>query len=135
MHFLIVDDHPKIRSELGTILRENLGYDNVFIDETGDASTAITMLQKSRYDLVLLDIALGEKSGLEVLKQVHSERPEQAILIVSMYPADMYARASMKMGAAGYLEKKFVMQNLPFAVHSIKDQGSYLYNASGRPNV
>ena len=126
MRFLIVDDIPQMRLELGKILRQGFN-DSVEIEESGDANSAMEHIRCRHFDIVLIDISLGESSGFNLLKQVRSERPDQPVLICSIYPEKMFASASQKLGAAGYLEKRFAMSELAVAVRKILICGKYVH--------
>jgi DNA-binding NarL/FixJ family response regulator len=124
--YLIVDDNSEVRSVLRSILSQALDDGALVIDDADDATSALDHIRASPYDLVLLDIGLGDQGGLSVLKKVHRERPQQAVLMVSMQPEDLYARTCLKMGASGYLEKRHAMRELTTAVTKIGGGGQYM---------
>ncbi|MEI6209754.1 MAG: response regulator transcription factor [Desulfuromonadales bacterium] len=124
MQFFIIDDNPHIRTELRRILEKQCVSEPDQIEETGDAVTALQLVFSTDYDLVLLDLSLGEQNGLKVLRQIREERPEQQVLVVSMHPREIYEPICIKMGAAGYLEKHRAMLELPGMVANIVAKGS-----------
>lgn len=121
---LIADDHPVVRRGLSQILTE--APDMV---AAGEASTGREVLQAVRendYDVVLLDIALPDISGLEVLKQLRIVKPELRVLILSMYPEKQYAVRTLKAGAAGYLTKESAPEELVAAIRKVSRGGKYI---------
>ena len=103
IHLLICDDHAIVRQGLKQILADT--PDIAVSAEAGDGPEAIQCLRRGGIDVVLLDIALPGRDGLDVLKQIHQEFPKLAVLIVSTYPEKQYALRSLRLGAAGYLNK------------------------------
>ena len=125
MRFLIVDDNRAMCTAIANRIEQLPGSEPIEIDESYCDTTAIEMIHANTYDLILLDISLGDRNGLSVLVQIQSVRPQQAVLIVSMRPEKEYAPICLKMGAAGYLEKQYVMGELPVAINTIRDGGTY----------
>ncbi len=104
IRILIVDDHAIVRQGLKQIV-EKSGEMQV----VADAENGISALRKIREvecDVVLLDISMPDMNGLDVLKQIHAEKPNLPVLIVSIYSEDQYAMRLIKAGAAGYLTKE-----------------------------
>ena len=104
IRILIADDHAIIRHGLKQIIEES-GEMRV----VAEADCGIDALRKIRgieCDVVLLDISMPDMSGIDVLKQIHAERPQLPILILSIYPEDQYAMRLIKAGAAGYMTKE-----------------------------
>ena len=100
---LIVDDHAVVRQGLRRILGEAKG-----IEVGAEAANGIEALKKisnERFDVVLLDISMPEKNGLDTLKQIIEGNSAAKVLIMSMYPEDQYAVRLMKSGASGYMTK------------------------------
>jgi two-component system invasion response regulator UvrY len=103
IRILIADDHAIVRHGLKQII-EDSGEMHV----VAEAESGIDALHKMREitcDVVLLDISLPDMSGVDVLKQIHAEKPHLPILILSAYPEDQYAMRLIKAGAAGYMTK------------------------------
>jgi two-component system invasion response regulator UvrY len=104
IRILIADDHAIVRHGLKQIV-EDSGEMHV----VAEAESGIDALRKIREidcDVVLLDISMPDMSGIDVLKQIHAEKPQLPILILSIYPEDQYAMRLIKAGAAGYMTKE-----------------------------
>ncbi|MGA9405883.1 MAG: response regulator transcription factor [Bacteroidota bacterium] len=121
---LIVDDHPIVRH--GLVSELSRASDVKVVDEAADGSEAISKARSSKPDLVLLDIALPGKNGLEVLKQLRAEMPHVRILILSSYPEKQYAVRCLKNGAQGYLTKESASEELLSAIRKIMRGGKYV---------
>jgi two-component system invasion response regulator UvrY len=121
---LVADDHAVVRRGLVQILAE--APDMVV---TGEASTGREVLQavwKHDYDVLVLDIAMPEGGGLEVLQQLQTLKPDLRILILSMYPEKQYAVRALKTGAAGYMTKESVPDELIAAIRKVARGGKYV---------
>jgi two-component system, NarL family, invasion response regulator UvrY len=121
---LIVDDHFIVRKGLVSILTEV--PDSVEVEEAGSGEEALEKVQKAEFDLVLLDIALPGKRGLEVLKEMKALKPALPVLMLSMHPEEQYAVQSLRAGASGYLTKGSVADELMLAIHKVLDGGKYV---------
>jgi DNA-binding NarL/FixJ family response regulator len=101
---LVVDDHTILREGLKKII----DYSNEFIvtAEADNGQTAIQHMRDADFDLVLLDISLPDRDGIDVLTQIKKELPCLPVLILSLYPESQYAIRALRAGAAGYLNKK-----------------------------
>jgi DNA-binding NarL/FixJ family response regulator len=114
---LIVDDHPVVR--LG--IRQMLATEPS-LTVCGEASTVDEALQACRTadcDLAIVDLSLGKSSGLELIKQLHDEHPELAILVLSMHDEALFAQRALRAGARGYLQKQEAIDGLVRAVHQV----------------
>jgi two-component system invasion response regulator UvrY len=121
---LVADDHAVVRRGLVQILAE--APDMVV---AGEASTGREVLQavwKHDYDVLVLDIAMPEGGGLEVLQQLQTLKPDLRILILSMYPEKQYAVRALKTGAAGYMTKESVPDELIAAIRKVARGGKYV---------
>lgn len=121
---LVADDHAVVRRGVLQILEE--APDMV---ATGEASTGRQVLQAVQthdYDVVVLDIAMPDGGGLEVLKQLRTLRPEVRVLILSIYPEKQYAVRALKAGAAGYLTKESAPDELIAAIRQVSLGGKYI---------
>ncbi len=103
LRVLLVDDHAVVRNGMRQILQNNL--ESVETGEASDANATIIKIRNSHWDLVLLDIRLPGRSGVDVLKQIKTEKPQLPVLILSTYPESQYAVRLIHAGAAGYLNK------------------------------
>lgn len=126
MRFLVIDDHPVIRNGLIHAITKAPDYADSLFDEAGSVMESLKLLQANQYDMVLLDISLPDRSGLEVLKHVHQEKPGLPVIVISNYPESLYAIRSFKMGAAGYVIKTSAVHTLIAAIDSIRKTGKYI---------
>jgi len=121
---LVVDDHALIRKGLKQILD-----DTSDIRVTGEAETgmqAIKMARENGYDMVLLDITLPDRHGVEVLKQIKMECPNLPVLILSMHPDDQYAMRAIRAGASGYMNKQSAPSQLVIAIRKVAGGKKYI---------
>jgi two-component system, NarL family, invasion response regulator UvrY len=114
---LICDDHMIVRQGIRQSLAE--AEDITVIAEAADGPAALRRLRESDVDVLLLDIALPGRDGLDVLRQVRAEHPRLATLILSTYPDRQYAVRSLKLGAAGYLNKSADSEQITAAVRRV----------------
>ncbi len=120
----IADDHAIVREGLKQILGDS--PDIIVAGEAENGVDAIKLFRKSKCHVMLLDISLPDKSGIEVLKQVKKERPETAVLMLSMHREDQYAIRSLKAGAAGYLTKQSAPRELVTAIRQVATGQKYV---------
>jgi len=121
---LIADDHAGVRRGLRDILAEE--FSQAEIAETGDAQQTVQLLRKQDFDLVLLDINMPGRSGLEVLEEARRLRPGTPVLVLSIYPEEEFAIRAFKLGAAGYLNKQSAPEELLIAVKKVLAGGKYV---------
>ncbi len=124
IRILIADDHPIYRKGLKQLLDDSL--DQVVLDEAGNSSEVLNKVHENDYDVLLLDIAMPGRSGLDIIKEVKSERPKLSILMLSAYPEEQYAIRALKSGASGYLTKKSAADELVEAIKKVSRGGKYL---------
>jgi two-component system, NarL family, invasion response regulator UvrY len=124
MKILLTDDHSIVRDGLKQILRQISDIELIAEAKTG--KEALLLVSEKEFDIVVLDIALPDMSGLEVLQSIKIKRPSQSILILSMYPQEQYALRALKLGASGYLTKDTVSEELIEAVRKIAEGGKYV---------
>jgi two-component system, NarL family, invasion response regulator UvrY len=120
----VVDDHAVVREGLKRIIAENPGM--AVTSEAGDGHEAIKIIQSEPCDVVLLDITMPNKNGLDVLKQLHSESPRLPVLVLSMHAEDQYAVRVLRAGAAGYLTKESAPAKLVQAIRKVVRGGKYV---------
>ncbi len=101
---LIVDDHPMMRQGLAQLIDNE--PDLRVGAEADSAGAALDLVIAQKFDLVLLDVSLPDKNGLEVIKDIRAQKPELAILVVSMHDEALYAERVLRAGARGYLMKQ-----------------------------
>jgi DNA-binding NarL/FixJ family response regulator len=124
IRLLICDDHAIVRQGLKQILADT--PDLAVAGEAGDGPEAISQIRRGGIDVVLLDIALPGRNGLDVLKQLHQEFPKLPALIVSTYPEKQYALRSLRLGAAGYLNKGADPSELIAAIRKVAQGGMFV---------
>jgi len=118
---LIVDDHTIFRDGLKRLLAEE---DDISVTgETADASDALRLLRAHSYDVVLLDVNLRGRSGLDVLPSIRAEWPRLPVIVLSMYPAEQYALRAFEVGASGYVAKDMDYKTL--AIRQAASGGRY----------
>jgi len=121
---LIADDHEVVRRGLRQILEDALGKLKIW--EAKTAQEAIDLAIKQPFDLVLLDINMPGRSGLEVLQEITRLRARTAVLVLSVAPEEDYAIRCLKLGAAGYLSKRSASDELVAAVNKAMAGGKYV---------
>ena len=126
---LIVDDHPIVRQGLRSALDRSGEVE--IVDEASDGDEAIDKARAAKPDLLLLDISMPGKNGLEVLKVLHAEMPQIRILILSTFPEKQYAVRCFANGARGYLTKKSAPEELLDAIRKIMSGGKYVSASLG----
>jgi two-component system invasion response regulator UvrY len=120
----IADDHAIVREGLKQILAET--RDIVVAGEAENGLDAIRLFRKSDCQVMLLDISMPDRSGIEVLKQIKKEKPEMAVLMLSMHREDQYAIRSLKAGASGYLTKQSAPRELVTAIRQVAGGLKYI---------
>lgn len=124
LNLLVVDDHAIVREGLKSILAkaENL----TVVGEAGNAPDAMALLRQNPCDLVLLDLSLPGKTGVDVLKMIRDEFPKVRVLVLSTYPEDQYAVRVLKLGASGYITKESAPELLVLAIRKVASGGKYV---------
>jgi DNA-binding NarL/FixJ family response regulator len=120
----VVDDHAVVREGLKRIIADNPGM--AVTAEAGDGPEAMKVIRSEPCDVVVLDITMPNKSGLDVLKEIHSETPRLPILVLSMHSEDQYAVRVLRAGAAGYLTKESAPARLVQAIRKVVRGGKYV---------
>ena len=124
MNILIADDHAVVREGLKQILTGVSGAAE--IDGVADGNELMEKIKEKDYDVVVLDISMPGKSGLEVLKELKIVRPKLPVLMLSIYPEGQYAVRVLKAGASGYLTKDSASEELVTAVEKIFSGQKYI---------
>jgi DNA-binding NarL/FixJ family response regulator len=124
MRVLIADDHAVFRRGL----RETIGeaFPKVIFGEAKTAQETVDCVRRQDWEIVILDISMPGKSGLDILDDVRRLRPKLPVLFLSMHPEEQYARRALKSGAAGYLTKDSIPEELKEAVRRILTGGRYV---------
>jgi two-component system, NarL family, invasion response regulator UvrY len=124
MRILIVDDHAMVREGLKRILADE--FEDAGFGEAANATEALERLWKESWDLVLLDVSMHGRTGLDVLKEIRASASRMPVLVLSAHPEEQYAVRVLKAGAAGYLTKESAPQELCRAVRKVVSGGKYL---------
>jgi DNA-binding NarL/FixJ family response regulator len=123
-NILIADDHSIVREGLKQVLVDT--PDMVVTDEARDGEEALNKALKNNYDVIVLDISMPGRGGLDVLKQIKYHKPKLPVLILSMYPEELYALRVLKAGAAGYLNKESAPDELITALRKVAKGTKYI---------
>jgi two-component system, NarL family, invasion response regulator UvrY len=118
IRILIADDHAVVRRGLKQLLLEH--YPTASIGETGDAEHLIAQVISQEWDVVICDMNMPGRSGLDALQQIKDLSPKLPVLIMSMYPEDQYALRVLKAGASGYLGKESIDDDLIKAIETVR---------------
>jgi DNA-binding NarL/FixJ family response regulator len=121
---LIVDDHEVVRDGVKKIFEKQPGI--AAFGEAGTAQEALTLAREEEWDVAVLDLSLGGRNGLEVLKELKQIRPRLPVLILSMHSEEQYARRAFRAGAAGYVTKGSSRVELAQAVDKVMKGGKYV---------
>jgi len=121
---LTVDDHAVVRNGL-KILFEGRPETATF-GEAGNAQEAVRLVREQDWDVVVMDITLGDRSGIEVMKELKAIRPKLPVLILSMHSEAQFARRAFKAGAAGYITKDSLPDELARAIDKVAHGGKYV---------
>jgi len=117
LRILVADDHSIVRKGLINSLLSN--FPNTIIGEAENAAEVLNQMNKNFWDLVILDISMPGRSGLEVLKDIKTSNPKIPVIIFSMYPEDQFAVRCIKAGASAYLSKDISAKELEKAINGI----------------
>jgi DNA-binding NarL/FixJ family response regulator len=121
---LIIDDHPLVRRGLMETIQEE--FQNSEVGQASDSQSGIESVWRENWDVILLDIAMPGRSGLDILKEIKQERPKTPVLILSTYSEDQFAIRALKSGADGYLTKDVLGQELVAAIKRVRAGGKYI---------
>src|SRR5713226_9497267 len=124
IRILVADDHAILRRGLCDILAREL--EGVICAEAGNAQEVVAQVRSRPWDLVILDITMPGRSGLDLLRDLKQLRPDLPVLVLSMHPEDQYAKRVLKAGAAGYMNKETAPKELVKAVGKVLSGGRYV---------
>jgi len=122
---LLIDDHEVVRAGVKRIFDKQPSGEVVF----GEASTpqnALDLVREQDWDVAVLDLSLGGRDGLEVLKELKQIRPRLPVLILSMHSEELFARRAFKAGASGYITKDIPRSELVSAINKVIEGGTYV---------
>ncbi len=121
---LMADDHAIVRKGLRQILNE--GSAPCQIDEASSGQEVMKKVYDAAFDILVLDISLPDRNGLELVREIKSVRPKLPILMLSVHPEDQYAIRALKAGVSGYLNKESAPEQLVQAIERIVAGGRYI---------
>jgi DNA-binding NarL/FixJ family response regulator len=124
IRILVVDDHAIVREGLKQILGDV--NDMSVSDEAAGGQEALSKIRGGEFDVILLDISLPGRSGLEILKEIKAERPRLPVLILSMHAEEQYAVRTLRAGASGYLTKASAPDELIGAIRKVSSGRKYV---------
>jgi len=121
---LIVDDHPVLRRGLAALIEAE--PDLTVCGQADDCKAALEALRKTRPDLAIVDLSLGEGDGLDLIKQIKQRSPEIPVLVLSMHDESVYAERSLRAGARGYVTKQQLDNTVLVAIRRLLDGEMYM---------
>jgi DNA-binding NarL/FixJ family response regulator len=124
MHILIADDHGVVRRGLREILADALP--GTLFSEAGSGDEVLSHLEKTKTALLVLDISMPGRSGMDVLRDVKHAYPRLPVIILSVHPEDQYAVRCLRAGAAAYINKESAAEELAIATKKILNGGRYI---------
>jgi two-component system, NarL family, invasion response regulator UvrY len=117
IRLIFADDHPVVRRGLRQLLADQT--DMMVVGEASNADEMVALLQTQACDVLVTDISMRGRSGLDALKEVKREHPKLPVLVLSMYPEDQYGVRAMKLGASGYVSKESAAEELVQAIRKV----------------
>ena len=127
MRILLADDHAVVRHGLKQILTD--AFKRATYGEARNAQEALDLIWKQDWDVVVLDITMPGRSGLDVLREIKKSKPRLPVLVLSMHPENQFAVRVLKSGASGYMTKESAPDELVGAVKKVLAGGRYVSNA------
>ena len=124
MRILIADDHAVVRHGLKQILADE--FPKAEYGEARNGQDALNRVWKERWDVVILDITMPGRGGLEILKEIKKARPKLPVLVLSMHPEDQFAVRVLKAGASGYMTKESAPEELVGAIRKVLAGGRHI---------
>jgi DNA-binding NarL/FixJ family response regulator len=124
LRVLIADDHPIVRQGLKQIIAET--PDMIVVEEASNGLEVLSKVGASNCDVVLLDISMPGRNGVDILRQLKNERPQLHVLILSIHPEEQYAVRALRSGASGYLTKESAPDELIIAIRKVSMGGKYV---------
>ena len=124
VRLLIIDDHTIVRHGLRQVVSD--AADINVAAEAGSSAEAIRLLREGSFDMVLLDISLPDKNGIDTLKQIKRDRPALPVIMLSMHAEDEFGVRAMKAGASGYVNKQNAHDQLVTAIRQVASGRRYI---------
>lgn len=114
---ILVEDHPIVRQGLAQLINHQPGLS--VVGESDTAAKALELVRANKPDLVILDVSLPKTNGLELIKQLKSEKPSLPMLVISMHDETLYAERALRAGARGYVMKKEPSEKMLLAINRV----------------
>jgi len=130
---LIADDHAVVRRGLKQILQET--PDIIASGEASDSCEVLDLVRKHSWDVLLLDISMPGRSGLDILREIKQISPQLPVLVLSMHAEEQFASRVLKSGAAGYLPKESAPEELVKAIRKVHAGGKYISSSQAEKLV
>jgi two-component system invasion response regulator UvrY len=124
LKILIADDHAIVRQGLKQIVTET--RDMTVAGEASNGQELLNKIREGEYDVVVLDITMPVRDGMDVLRQLRSEKPRLPVLMLSIHPEEQYALRALRAGASGYLTKESAPDELVVAIRKVSSGGKYI---------
>lgn len=124
MKILIVDDHAVVRRGLQQILLD--AFEDLVFGEAVNAEEALERVRRHSWDVIILDISMPGRSGLDALKEIKREKPNLPVLVLSIHPEDQFATRVLRAGASGYMTKETAPEELVTAIDKVLSGGNYV---------
>ncbi|HEX8556525.1 MAG TPA: response regulator transcription factor [Pyrinomonadaceae bacterium] len=124
MKVLIADDHAVVRRGLTQLLADE--FPDLSAGEAQDAGEVFKLVREQDWDIIILDISMPGRSGLEVLKELKQQRPRVPVLVLTSHPEEQYAVRVLKAGAAGYMTKESAPESLIEGIRKVTAGGRYV---------
>jgi two-component system, NarL family, invasion response regulator UvrY len=121
---LIADDHAIVRKGLRQTIKEQAPY--MEVDEATNGQEVLSKVQAERWDVLVLDISMPKRSGLDILQEVKHSCPSLPVLVLSVHPEEQYAVRVLRAGAAGYMNKDLALDELVQAIQKVISGGRYV---------
>ena len=121
---LIADDHAIVRKGLRQTIREQAPH--IEVDEATNGQEVLSKVQAERWDVLVLDISMPKRSGLDILQEVKHSCPTLPVLVLSVHPEEQYAVRVLRAGAAGYMNKDFALDEVVQAIQKVISGGRYV---------
>ena len=117
----LVDDHPLVREFLASLIEQQ--PDLTVCGQAGDYRSALTGIASTQPDVAIVDLSLGERSGLDLIRDLKASHPNVAVLVLSMHDEDLYAQRALRAGARGFLMKREATGNVIVAIRRVRRGG------------
>lgn len=124
IRIIVVDDHPVVRRGLKELVAEE--GDMILVGEATNSQEMLTLLQTQDCDVLVMDVSMPGRSGLDVLPELKALRPKLPVLVLSMHPEDPYGMRALKLGASGYLSKDGAAEELVGAIRKVVSGRRYI---------